>query len=431
MTVPDYEIPRDVVPPGNQTGTYYIPISNLPFNVSWQEVKDHVRQVCAVDHVEIFPKSTSGWVRVKGFEHFRAAFELLNGKEFKGRAVIADDRNADRPLKDGGSFSMPMSPSSYMTSPGTSFSHGAIMPSYDVLTAAYPQPSMPTTTYGYYVSGAEAQQPFYGYQAAPDRQPTLYNQSASYAVQPIQPYSEYYPPPPPSVAVLTNQLADLTMGGAAPSGGGVVYTEQRGIHIRELSRRASDDQVRRMICDAAGREAALINLVEVPLDKEGNPRGYAIAHFRSADLARRMVDKLHGVDFKGRKLQVKLLKEGEAVGVGGCGAVAGSSRGHGHGHRSGKHHSSSTRRDEGRRAERRDKDRERGVDRGEKKTSSSSSASKGAPLVVGGGCSAVEASFCSSSSSSSKGKDKGKEKHGSKKSAVVIADGSSRRADKS
>ncbi|KAJ0118331.1 hypothetical protein J7T55_009114 [Diaporthe amygdali] len=491
MTVPDYEIPRDVVPPGNQTGTYYIPISNLPFNVSWQEVKDHVRQVCAVDHVEIFPKSTSGWVRVKGFEHFRAAFELLNGKEFKGRAVIADDRNADRPLKvrdltvsgssgsanrpassspksavepasesslfaggpvsypssigissptstassaygqDGGSFSMPMSPSSYMTSPGTSFSHGAIMPSYDVLTAAYPQPSMPTTTYGYYASGAEAQQPFYGYQAAPDRQPTLYNQSASYAVQPIQPYSEYYPPPPPSVAILTNQLADLTMGGAAPSGGGVVYTEQRGIHIRELSRRASDDQVRRMICDAAGREAALINLVEVPLDKEGNPRGYAIAHFRSADLARRMVDKLHGVDFKGRKLQVKLLKEGEAVGVGGCGAVAGSSRGHGHGHRSGKHHSSSTRRDEGRRAERRDKDRERGVDRGEKKTSSSSSASKGAPLVVGGGCSAVEASFCSSSSSSSKGKDKGKEKHGSKKSAVVIADGSSRRADKS
>lgn len=54
---------------GALTGTF-----QLPFNVSWQEVKDHVRQVCAVDHVEIFPKSTSGWVRVKGFEHFRAAF---------------------------------------------------------------------------------------------------------------------------------------------------------------------------------------------------------------------------------------------------------------------------------------------------------------------------------------------------------------------
>ncbi|KAK7711348.1 hypothetical protein SLS64_005371 [Diaporthe eres] len=370
--------------------------------------------------------------------------ELLNGKEFKGRAVIADDRNADRPLKDGGSFSMPMSPSSYMTSPGASFSHGAMMPSCDVLTAAYPQPSVPTTTYGYYGSGVEAHQPFYGYQAAPDRQPALYNQSASYAVQPIQPYSEYYPPPPPppphSMAVLTNQMADMTMGGAAATTGGVVYTEQRGIHIRELSRRASEEQVRRMICEAAGREASMINLVEVPLDKEGSPRGYAIAHFRSADLARRMVVRLHGVDFKGRKLQVRLLKEGEAVGVGGCGAVASppTTRGHGHGHRSGRHHSSSVRRDEGRRAERRDRERERGPDRGDKKVSSSSStlssATKGMPLVVGGGFSGAEASSPSSSpSSSSKGKDKdkGKEKHGGKKSAVVIADGSSRRADKS
>lgn len=353
-------------------------------------------------------------------------------------------------VQDGGSFSMPMSPSSYMTSPGASFSHGAIMPSCDVLTAAYPQQSVPTTTYGYYGSGVEAQQPFYGYQAAPDRQPALYNQSASYAVQPIQPYSEYYPPPPPpppphSMAVLTSQMADMTMGGAAATSGGVVYTEQRGIHIRELSRRASEEQVRRMICEAAGREASLINLVEVPLDKEGSPRGYAIAHFRSADLARRMVPRLHGVDFKGRKLQVRLLKEGEAVGVGvggGCGAVASPpTRGHGgHGHRSGRHHSSSVRRDEGRRAERRDRDRERAPDRGDKKVSSSSpsstlsSASKGMPLVVGGGLSGAEASsLCSSPSSSSKGKDKdkGKEKHGGKRSAVVIADGSSRRSDKS
>lgn len=350
-------------------------------------------------------------------------------------------------VQDAGSFSMPMSPSSYMTSPGTSFSHGTVMPSCDVLTATYPQPNVPATTYGYYGSGVEAQQPFYGYQTAPDRQPALYNQSASYAVQPIQPYSEYYPPlppppPPHNMTVLTNQMADLAMGGVAGTSGGVIYTEQRGIHIRELSRRASEDQVRRMICDAAAREASLINGVEVPLDREGSPRGYAIVHFRSADLARRMVARLHGVDFKGRKLQVRLLKEGEAVGVGGCGAVAsaptrGHGHGHGHGHRSGRHHhSSSVRRDEGRRAERRDRDKERGPDRGDKKASSSStssSASKGMPLVVGGGFSggAEASSLVSSPSSSSKNKDKGKEKHGGNKSAIVIADGSSRRADKS
>lgn len=341
-------------------------------------------------------------------------------------------------VQDGGSFSMPMSPSSYMTSPGASFSHGVIMPNCDVLTSSYPQPSLPTTAYGYYGPGTEAQQPFYGYQTAPDRQPALYNQSASYAVQPVQPYSDFYPPPPPppppSMVALNNQMADLTMGRGVGTSGGVVYTEQRGIHIRELSRRASEEQVRRMICEAAGREASLINVVDVPLDKEGNPRGYAIVHFRSADLARRMEARLHGADFKGRKLQVRLLKEGEVVGVGGCGAVASPptrGHGHGHGHRSGRHHISSARRDEGRRAERRDRDKERGPDRGEKKASSTSSASKGMPLVVGGGWPAAEASLCSTPSSSSKGKDKGKEKHGGKKSAVVIADGSSRRADKS
>ena len=36
-----------------------------------------MRQVCVVDHVEIFPKSTSGWVRVKGSEHFKAAFGMM------------------------------------------------------------------------------------------------------------------------------------------------------------------------------------------------------------------------------------------------------------------------------------------------------------------------------------------------------------------
>lgn len=29
MAVPDYEMPKDVVPPGAQTGIYYIPISSV------------------------------------------------------------------------------------------------------------------------------------------------------------------------------------------------------------------------------------------------------------------------------------------------------------------------------------------------------------------------------------------------------------------
>ncbi|KAF3022458.1 hypothetical protein E8E14_009577 [Neopestalotiopsis sp. 37M] len=52
-----------VVGPGNVTGLYYILVSNLPWQTSWKQVKDHVRTVCSsVERVEIFNESTSGWV---------------------------------------------------------------------------------------------------------------------------------------------------------------------------------------------------------------------------------------------------------------------------------------------------------------------------------------------------------------------------------
>ncbi|ROV98205.1 hypothetical protein VSDG_04433 [Cytospora chrysosperma] len=371
MTAADCGLPRDVVPPGNQTGKYYIPISNLPFNTTWQGLKDYIKPVCTVDHVEIFPKSTSGWVRVNGYKNFRAAFDHLNGKEFNGRAIIADDRNADKPLKvrdlvvsntpgstnrpststtsppisapdetshymagspvsysdstvlssptsttasmygqSSRSYTMSMSPSSYMATPDTVYSQ-TVVPSWNTLASQ----SDPISAYGY----GSATQSYYGYPTVPDGQQALYDHSPSYAVQPVQPYNEYgeyYASP--TTMTLSSQFADLAVGtSSATGGGGVVYTEQRGIHIRDLSRRASEDQVRKLIREAAGREADLINGIEVPLDKDRNPRGWALVHFRSADLARRMVGVLDGAEFKGRKLGVRLLKEGETVGASG------------------------------------------------------------------------------------------------------------------
>ena len=46
----------------------------LPFHATWQELKDFVRQVVDVEHVAIFPKSTSGWVKIKGRENFVKAY---------------------------------------------------------------------------------------------------------------------------------------------------------------------------------------------------------------------------------------------------------------------------------------------------------------------------------------------------------------------
>ncbi|KAF2970615.1 hypothetical protein GQX73_g2995 [Xylaria multiplex] len=82
-----------MAPPGSETGYYYIPFANLPWQTSWQELKDHVRTVCSVEHVEINEESTSGHILVKGRANFDAAFRLLNGGIFHDRALIADGRN--------------------------------------------------------------------------------------------------------------------------------------------------------------------------------------------------------------------------------------------------------------------------------------------------------------------------------------------------
>lgn len=325
---------------------------------------------------------------------------------------------------------VPVSSASYMATPDSVYTQ-AIMPSWNTLAS---QPD-PMSAYGY----GSAAQAYYGYPAAPDRQPAMYDHSASYAVQPAQPYGEYYAPP--AAMSLAGPPAELPAGPAATTAprpprplpaGGVVYTEQRGIHIRELPRRASEEQVRRMVREAAGREADMISLVEVPLDRDRNPRGWALAHFRTADLARRMVGVLDGAEFKGRRLEVRLLKEGEAVGSSGGGGAAGapavpsSSSSSSRGHRSGRQHGD--RREDG--AKKREKDRgERGG--GSSKASPPVSSGKSGPLVVG---SSTVSEASSSRDRGLKGKGKEKERHGGgssgnncSKFSVVIADGSARR----
>ncbi|KAI1457669.1 hypothetical protein F4805DRAFT_169365 [Annulohypoxylon moriforme] len=84
--------------PGKKTNLYYILVSNLPWQTSWQQLKDHVRTVCPVDRVEVFNESTSGWVSVRGRENYDAALQLLNGGIFGGRALLADGKNSSETI---------------------------------------------------------------------------------------------------------------------------------------------------------------------------------------------------------------------------------------------------------------------------------------------------------------------------------------------
>lgn len=322
---------------------------------------------------------------------------------------LMPQRFAQGGASDG--YGMAMSSPSFITNPDTAYSQGHVA-GYD----PFPTGFSPPTPYGYNT----VQQPFVStYPPSSDGTQGLYHASTGYAVQPPT-YNDYYPP---STTALTAQMSNMTLGSHSGGGGGVIFTEQRGVHIRDISRRASEDQIRKMIRDVTGPEASLIEMVKIPA-QDGNPRGHAFIHCRSANLAKRLVDHLNGYEFKGRKLQARLMKEGEAISSsGGCVASTTSSptfkpqRGSGSGGSSSKHHRH--RKEDGRRVEQR-KERDSRPQKNTSRAVSSSlvsiSSSKAVPLVVGGNL--ATASISASSSS--------KDKHG-KKSSVVIADGSSGR----
>lgn len=324
------------------------------------------------------------------FMSMPAARELMPRRFAQGGAPATD------------SYIMPMSSSSFMTSPDISFSQGHVA-GYDHIHTGF-------SHHTHYSFGPDQQSFMSAYPPSSDGSQAMYNASTAYAVQPPT-YNDYYPP---SMSTLTTQVSNMAIESPSGGSGGIIYTEQRGVHIRDISRRASEDQIRKMIRDVTGPDASLIEMIKIPA-QDGNPRGHAFIHCRSANLAKRMVDDLDGYEFKGRKLQARLMKEGEAISSGGVeSAPSPSLSSRQQRSSSSKHHRH--RKEDGRRPERKERDSkaQKSASRTPSATLVSSTGSKTAPLVVGG-----NVATASSSASS-------KENYG-KKSSVVIADGSSGR----
>jgi hypothetical protein len=70
------------VPPGDATGLYYILVSNLPWNCTWQRLKDFARNqdnegnCIAVEHTKVYAESTCGWITTRGKEDFHKALGM-------------------------------------------------------------------------------------------------------------------------------------------------------------------------------------------------------------------------------------------------------------------------------------------------------------------------------------------------------------------
>jgi hypothetical protein len=83
-----------LIPPGNKTGVYYIVVAGLPWNTSWQSLKDFAKRVSDgtqlnIDYAMVYPASTDGWVRVVGLKPFRKVLgKFENAGLFQGRTYI-------------------------------------------------------------------------------------------------------------------------------------------------------------------------------------------------------------------------------------------------------------------------------------------------------------------------------------------------------
>ncbi|KAL3424761.1 hypothetical protein PVAG01_04042 [Phlyctema vagabunda] len=87
---------------GNITGLYYIPIAGLPWNTTWQALKDFVRNhpdgTCLqVERAHVYQNNgvaaTDGYVCLRGSEHFHKAMSFLQGARLGSQYLMVIGTN--------------------------------------------------------------------------------------------------------------------------------------------------------------------------------------------------------------------------------------------------------------------------------------------------------------------------------------------------
>lgn len=71
-----------LVPPGCQTGYFYVGFGGADFDSTWKDFKDYLRgcdESLHIDHVEVYKdaRKGNGWVRVTSLEAFRKVYSKL------------------------------------------------------------------------------------------------------------------------------------------------------------------------------------------------------------------------------------------------------------------------------------------------------------------------------------------------------------------
>ncbi|KAH7037672.1 uncharacterized protein B0I36DRAFT_69528 [Microdochium trichocladiopsis] len=332
------------VPPGSQTNLYHILLSNLPWQTSWQQLKDHVRGVCPVERVEVFNESTTGWVSVRGRDNFEAAFNLLNGGIFNGRPLFADGKNATAPvmIKEPVEATTQAHRHAPSESKQTRRSSPASSRYQDAAPAVMP-PLTPVPDQWFFMSPSCAVAPptsdfpshssmqdtIYGYGSPPGFQPVLdkagsRHRSTQHA-WPVRisdhPTDSYYVPIQQSQPALHSKLnrqlgyeAELPASdhSAVPD---LIHQYPAGhrVIIRHIAPHVTYGEFDHLLRHKIGRDVDSIVQLELPISESYDSNsGYAVATFHSEGAAVRAVRKFHGAKFENRLLKAELVIEGVA-----------------------------------------------------------------------------------------------------------------------
>jgi len=144
--------------------------------------------------------------------------------------------------------------------------------------------------------------------------------------QSAETYSDYYYPQE-SAAAWPDPAGDV-----APSPGSFVSTEKRKLLVKDISFKASEGDIKKLIREAAGADAESIQDIDLPKDAGGALKYTALVLFATPEAARAVQRKLHRKSFKGRDLTVRFTTEGASAAESSArgGSVSGS-RHHPHG----------------------------------------------------------------------------------------------------
>ncbi|TDZ18362.1 hypothetical protein Cob_v008674 [Colletotrichum orbiculare MAFF 240422] len=259
-----------LVPPGSETGVYYIPICNLPFDTTWRPLKEWLSRDCQIDYVQIFAVSTSGWIRVIGSYNFQRACDRLKDEIFNGRLIKYDDRNVTSPVlvKDVlDSNASPVSESSMHRQPAVA--------------------------------------------------PMHYQDTSSHLYGATEGYGQWNMAPAPSYDVYEiEQQAwfqdDMASNEFSATANQYIPTEQRKVIIKHIANNASEEQIKTLIKQSLERVTSVkaeLQRIDVPRGPGSQTRGHAFATFRTPEIAQGVTDVLNATQWHSRQLEARLIGE--------------------------------------------------------------------------------------------------------------------------